>query len=101
VCSLSLSFNNDGPLGSVFRYVCDQATYVARYDDLVDGWDRPVAVCDAGSPSDGVELQDREFLSAIAEGRQPNGAVADVLPAYRVLDALQRDLAAQAVSGSG
>ena len=35
ICTLSLSFNNDGPLGTFFRYICDHGTYIARYDDLI------------------------------------------------------------------
>ena len=37
ICTLSLSFNNDGPLGTFFRYICDNGTYIARYDDLFNG----------------------------------------------------------------
>jgi len=33
VCTLSLSFNNDGPIGSPYRYICDNGTYLALYDD--------------------------------------------------------------------
>ena len=36
ICTLSLSFNNDGPLGTFFRYIGDNGTYIARYDDLSD-----------------------------------------------------------------
>jgi 2-hydroxy-4-carboxymuconate semialdehyde hemiacetal dehydrogenase len=92
LCALSLSFNNDGPLGSTFRYICDEGTFVARYDELVDGWDKPIDV-GAGFPSaDGIELQDREFVAAIREGRAPRSSVTDVLPAYRVLGELEKDL---------
>jgi len=94
ICNLSLSFNHDGPLGSVFRYICDRGTYVARYDDLVDGWDRPVDVSGVAVSMNGVELQDREFLAAVREGREPNASARQVLPAYRVLDRLAADLAA-------
>jgi len=33
ICTLSLSFNNDGPLGTFFRYIGDNGTWIARYDD--------------------------------------------------------------------
>nr|WP_211254881.1 Gfo/Idh/MocA family oxidoreductase [Nevskia soli] len=91
LCTLSLSFNNDGPLGSDFRYIGDSGTYLARYDELLDGHGRPVDL-DDGAPSDGVERQDREFLAAIRERRQPQASAADVLPCYEVLAALERVL---------
>ena len=71
VCTLSLSFNNDGPLGTFFRYICDNGTYVARYDDLVDGYDNVIDVSDVAVSTDGIEVQDREFFAAIDEGREP------------------------------
>ncbi len=92
ICTLSLSFNNDGPLGTFFRYICDNGTYVARYDDLTTGRDEVVDVSGVDVSMDGIELQDREFTSAIREGRAPNSSVADVLDCYRVLDALERQL---------
>jgi 2-hydroxy-4-carboxymuconate semialdehyde hemiacetal dehydrogenase len=92
ICTLSLSFNNDGALGSVFRYICDEGTFIARYDDLVDGWGKPVDVASGFPSADGVELQDREFAAAIREGRAPRASVADVLPAYGVLGRLAADL---------
>ena len=94
ICTLSLSFNNDGPLGSSFRYIGDSGTYVARYDDLFTGKDEQVDVSGVALSSNGIELQDREFFAAIAEGRQPNAALAQVLPCYAVLDGLARQLAA-------
>jgi 2-hydroxy-4-carboxymuconate semialdehyde hemiacetal dehydrogenase len=94
ICSLSLSFNNDGPLGSFFRYICDNGTYVARDDELYDGWNRPVDVSHVADSRDGVELQDREFLAAIAEGREPNASVDSVLECYRVIESLQRQVPA-------
>jgi 2-hydroxy-4-carboxymuconate semialdehyde hemiacetal dehydrogenase len=93
LCTLSLSFNNDGPLGSVFRYICDEGTFVARYDELVDGWGNAIDVSGVATSMDGVQLQDREFVAAIREGREPRSSVRQVLPAYRVLDQLARDLA--------
>ncbi|ODT89558.1 Gfo/Idh/MocA family oxidoreductase [Phenylobacterium sp. SCN 70-31] len=92
ICTLSLSFNNDGPLGTFFRYICDNGTYIARYDDLVDGKDQPIDVSQVDVSMNGIELQDREFLAAIREGREPNGSVAQVLPAYRALDAIEKSL---------
>jgi 2-hydroxy-4-carboxymuconate semialdehyde hemiacetal dehydrogenase len=95
ILTLSLSFNNDGPLGSFFRYICDNGTYVARYDDLVDGYDKPVDVSAVAVCANGIELEDREFVAAVREGREPRSSIADVLPCYQVLDALERQLAAQ------
>jgi 2-hydroxy-4-carboxymuconate semialdehyde hemiacetal dehydrogenase len=95
ICTLSLSFNNDGPLGTFFRYICDNGTYIARYDDLVTGREEPVDVSHVGVSTNGIELQDREFVAAIREGRPPNSSVADVLPCYRVLRKLELELAGQ------
>ena len=91
-CTLALSFNNDGPLGTVFRYICDHGTYIARYDDLVDGKETPIDVSKVDVSMNGIELQDREFVAAIREGREPNASVAQVLPCYRTLDQLERQL---------
>jgi 2-hydroxy-4-carboxymuconate semialdehyde hemiacetal dehydrogenase len=92
ICTLSLSFNNDGPLGTFFRYIGDTATYIARYDDLVSGKEEPIDVSKVDVSMNGIELQDREFISAIKEGREPNASVAKVLPCYEVLDKLQQQL---------
>jgi 2-hydroxy-4-carboxymuconate semialdehyde hemiacetal dehydrogenase len=92
ICTLSLSFNNDGPLGTLFRYICDNGTYVARYDDLVSGKEEKIDVSSVDVSMNGIELQDREFFSAIRERRQPNADVAQVLPCYRTLHALDRQL---------
>ena len=93
ICTLSLSFNNDGPLGTFFRYICDNGTWIARYDDLVTGREEPVDVSKVDVSMNGIELQDREFVAAIREGREPNSSVRQVLPCYRVLDQLERQLA--------
>lgn len=95
ICTLSLSFNNDGPLGSFFRYICDNGTYIARYDDLVDGYEKPIDVSKVDVSMNGIELQDREFIAAITEGREPNASIAQVLSGYRILGELERKLAAQ------
>ncbi len=92
ICTLSLSFNNDGPIGTFFRYICDSGTYIARYDDLVDGKDVKIDVSKVDVSMNGIELQDREFIAAIRAGREPNASVAEVLPCYRVLGALERQL---------
>ncbi len=92
ICTLSLSFNNDGPLGTYFRYIGDTGTYLARYDDLYDGKDQKIDVSQVAMSMNGIELQDREFFAAIREGRQPNGAVAQVLPCYEVLHQLDVQL---------
>jgi 2-hydroxy-4-carboxymuconate semialdehyde hemiacetal dehydrogenase len=92
VCTLSLSFNNDGPLGTFFRYICDNGTYIARYDDLVDGKEQPIDVSKVDVSMNGIELQDREFFTAIREGREPMSSVAQVLPAYQTLDRIEKSL---------
>jgi 2-hydroxy-4-carboxymuconate semialdehyde hemiacetal dehydrogenase len=92
VCTLALSFNNNGPLGTWFRYICDNGTYIARYDELVDGYEKPVDVSKVDVSIDGIELQDREFISAIEQKREPNSSVAQVLPAMQVLDRLEKSL---------
>jgi 2-hydroxy-4-carboxymuconate semialdehyde hemiacetal dehydrogenase len=93
ICTLSLSFNNDGPLGTFFRYICDNGTYIARYDDLVNGKEEKIDVSNVDVSMNGIELQDREFFAAIREGREPNASVAQVLPCYQVLQDLDRQLA--------
>ncbi|RYD50543.1 MAG: Gfo/Idh/MocA family oxidoreductase [Sphingomonadales bacterium] len=93
ICTLSLSFNNDGPLGTFFRYICDNGTWIARYDDLVTGKEEAVDLSGVTVSTNGIELQDREFVAAIREGREPNASVQQVLPCYRVLDALEKQLA--------
>ena len=95
VCTLSLSFNNDGPLGTFFRYICDNGTYIARYDDLVDGRENAIDVSQVDVSMNGIELQDREFVAAINEGREPNSSVAKVFDCYRVLYELELQLNAQ------
>ncbi|MBX2824872.1 MAG: Gfo/Idh/MocA family oxidoreductase [Gammaproteobacteria bacterium] len=92
VLTLSLSFNNDGPLGTFFRYIGDSGTYIARYDDLVNGKDEAIDVSGVAVSMDGIELQDREFFAAIREGRQPNSSVSDVLACYQVLHDLEQQL---------
>ena len=92
ICTLSLSFNNDGPLGTFFRYICDNGTYIARYDDLVDGKENPIDVTKVDVSTNGIELQDREFIAAIREGREPNSSIAQVLPAMETLDRLEKSL---------
>jgi 2-hydroxy-4-carboxymuconate semialdehyde hemiacetal dehydrogenase len=93
ICTLSLSFNNEGPFGTFFRYIGDTGTYIARYDDLFTGKEEQIDVSDVDVSTNGIELQDREFVAAIREGREPNSSVAQVLPCYRVLDQLERQLA--------
>jgi 2-hydroxy-4-carboxymuconate semialdehyde hemiacetal dehydrogenase len=93
ICTLSLSFNNDGPLGTYFRYIGDTGTYLARYDDLFNGKDEKIDVSQVDVSMNGIELQDREFFAAIREGREPNSSVAKVLPCYKVLHDLELQLA--------
>ncbi len=93
ICTLSLSFNNDGPLGTFFRYIGDTATYLARYDDLFTGKEEKIDVSNVDVSMNGIELQDREFFAAIREGREPNSSVAGVLACYEVLHKLEQQLA--------
>jgi 2-hydroxy-4-carboxymuconate semialdehyde hemiacetal dehydrogenase len=95
ICTLALSFNNDGPLGTFFRYIGDSATYIARYDDLVTGKEEPIDLSGVAVSNNGIELQDREFVAAIREGREPNSSVAQVLDCYRVIGELAASLEAQ------
>jgi len=92
VCTLSLSFNNDGPLGTFFRYICDNGTFIARYDDLLDGKNNSIDLSKVDVSMNGIELQDREFFAAIREGREPNASVAQCLPAMQTLGKLERQL---------
>jgi len=92
ICRLSLSFNNDGPLGTFFRYICDNGTYIARYDDLLDGKDNPIDVSKVDVSMNGIELQDREFFTAILERREPNASLAQCLPAMQTLHHLEQQL---------
>jgi len=90
ICTLSLSFNNDGPIGSFFRYICDNGTYNAYYDDLADGKKNPVDLSKVDVSMDGIELEDREFIAAIRQRREPNSALSQVLPCMEVLGRLER-----------
>ncbi|WP_448712785.1 Gfo/Idh/MocA family oxidoreductase [Microbacterium profundi] len=93
ICTLSLSFNNDGPFGTFFRYIGDTATYVARYDDLFTGAEEQIDVSHVAVSMNGIELQDREFVAAIREGREPNSSIRQVIDCYRVLGQLEEQLA--------
>ncbi|MYH00344.1 MAG: oxidoreductase, partial [Acidimicrobiaceae bacterium] len=92
LCTLALSFNNDGPFGTFFRYIGDTGTYIARYDDLVTGSEEPVDVSGVDVSMNGIELQDRDFIAAIVEGREPVAGVASVLPCYEVLHQIEQQL---------
>lgn len=94
VCTLALSFNNEGPLGTFFRYICDNGTYIARYDDLVDGEQQPIDLSKVDVSMNGIELQDREFFSAIKQGREPNASVAQCHTAMQTLDRLEKSIEA-------
>jgi 2-hydroxy-4-carboxymuconate semialdehyde hemiacetal dehydrogenase len=96
LCTLSLSFNNDGPLGTFFRYICDNGTYIARYDELLSGKNESIDVSKVGVSMNGIELQDREFFAAIRERREPNASLLQCLPAMQTLDRLERQLSDQA-----
>ena len=90
--TLSLSFNNHGPLGTVFRYICDEGTFIASYDDLFDGEQNPIDVSQVAVSMNGIELQDREFFAAINEGREPSSSVGKVLECYRTLHQIEQQL---------
>jgi 2-hydroxy-4-carboxymuconate semialdehyde hemiacetal dehydrogenase len=92
ICTLSLSFNNDGPFGTFFRYICDNGTYLAYYDDLSDGKGNKIDLSGVAVSFDGIELQDREFFAAIKEKREPNASFAQILPAMQTLDKLDKDM---------
>ena len=95
ICTLSLSFNNDGPLGTFFRYIGDTGTYLARYDDLYTGKEEKIDVSNVDVSMNGIELQDREFFAAIREGREPNSSVQQVFNCYKVLHDLEQQLNAE------
>ena len=90
LCTLSLSFNNQGPFGSFFRYICDNGTFVANYDDRFTGDGEQIDVSGVAESTDGIELADREFCAAIREGRAPNSSFAQCLDAMRTLDRMER-----------
>ena len=90
ILTLSLSFNNDGPLGSFIRYICDNGTYLARYDDLVDGYDEDIDVTNVDVSMDGIELMDREFIAAIQEGRESRASISQLIDCYRVLHEVEQ-----------
>lgn len=92
ICTLSLSFNNDGPLGSFYRYICDNGTYIARYDDLFDGNEEPIDVSKVDVSLNGIELEDRDFLTAIKDNRAPRASLAGCLPTMQTLDRLEQSL---------
>ena len=94
ICTLALSFNNNGPFGTFFRYICDNGTYIARYDDLYDGYDEQIDVSNVDISMNGIELQDREFVAAITEGREPNASVQSVFQCYETLHDLEQKLKA-------
>jgi len=94
ICTLALSFNNKGPLGTFFRYICDNGTYIARYDELLDGENNPVDLTGVAVSNNGIELQDREFFAAIREKREPNASVQQVFSAMQVLDRLEKSIQA-------
>ena len=95
LCTLSLSFNNMGPIGTFFRYICDNGTYLCYYDDLLDGDNNKIDVSKVDVSMNGIELQDREFFAAIQAGREPNASVAQVLPAMETLDRLEKSMKAR------
>ncbi|MGB0734101.1 MAG: oxidoreductase, partial [Pontibacterium sp.] len=94
LCTLSLSFNNDGPFGTFFRYICDKGTFIARYDDLEDGHGNAIDLSDVAVSFNGIELQDREFFAAIREGREPNSSLSGCFPAMVTLDQIEKCLEA-------
>ena len=92
ICTLSLSFNNEGPFGTFFRYICDNGTFVANYDDLFDGNNNKIDLSDVAVSNNGIELIDREFVQSIRESRTPNACVTDVISAMETLDKIERSM---------
>jgi 2-hydroxy-4-carboxymuconate semialdehyde hemiacetal dehydrogenase len=92
ICTLSLSFNNEGPLGTFFRYICDNGTYIVRYDDLYDGNNNQIDLKGTTVSNNGIELIDREFISAVQEGRVPNACVSSAISAMETLDEIERSM---------
>ena len=92
ICTLSLSFNNEGPFGTFFRYICDNGTFVANYDDLFDGNNNKIDLSDVAVSNNGIELIDREFIQSIRESRTPNACVTDVISAMETLDKIERSM---------
>jgi len=58
----------------------------------VTGKEEPVDLTGVTVSNNGIELQDREFIAAIREGREPNSSVGKVLDCYRVLGELEVQL---------
>jgi 2-hydroxy-4-carboxymuconate semialdehyde hemiacetal dehydrogenase len=58
----------------------------------VNGKDEKIDVSKVDVSMNGIELQDREFVAAICERREPNASVHHVLPCYRVLHRLDEQL---------
>ncbi|MEX3070510.1 Gfo/Idh/MocA family oxidoreductase [Vibrio alginolyticus] len=92
ICTLSLSFNNEGPFGTFFRYICDEGTFIARYDDLFDGYDNQIDLSGVTVSDNGIELIDREFFEAIKTGKEPNSSVAQCLSAMETLHRIEEQL---------
>src|ERR1700688_780973 len=90
MCTLSLSFDHDGLFVSFFRYICDNGTYQAYYDDLADGKKNPIDLSKVDVSMDGIEIEDREFVAAIREKREPRSSLTQVLPCMRVLGRLEQ-----------
>ena len=90
ICNLSLSFNNDGPLGTHFRYICDNGTYTAYYDDMKTGEGAAVDVSKVDVSMDGIELMEREFFAAIEQDREPNGSVQQILATMEVMEKIEQ-----------
>jgi 2-hydroxy-4-carboxymuconate semialdehyde hemiacetal dehydrogenase len=95
ILTLSLSFNNNAQQGSFFRYIGDNGTYKAYYDDLSDGKDNVIDLTKVDVSMNGIELEDREFFAAIKEKRQPKSSVKDCLEAMRTLDRLEKVMNSQ------
>ncbi|MFC1236561.1 Gfo/Idh/MocA family oxidoreductase [Vibrio sp. F74] len=90
ICTLSLSFNNNGPFGTFFRYICDEGTYLARYDDLFDGNENQIDLSGVTESNNGIELIDRAFFDAIRTGKEPNSSVAQCLSAMETLHKIEQ-----------
>src|SRR5712692_674720 len=92
ILTLSLLFNNYGPFRGLFCFIYENGTYRAFFDDLTDGYDRPIDLSTVDVSTNGLELEDREFFAAIRENREPKSSVAQALPAMRTLGRLEKML---------
>jgi|TARA_B100002003_G_C14030777_1_gene496876 2-hydroxy-4-carboxymuconate semialdehyde hemiacetal dehydrogenase len=78
------SFNNHGSITSNYRFIGEEATFLIEKGKLIDHDGNEVSVAVGG-----LEVQDREFLDAIKNGRTPMTSCKTCLPTMAILDRLQ------------